>query len=182
MSEVWRDVPEWEGLYQVSDAGGVRSIDRRLPVVNRFGNIENRLHRGKVLKAGVSKNGYPIVMLTRPGPIKDCRYVHDLVTLTFLGPRKPGQEVCHKDGVRANVALSNLRYDTRSANALDRHKHGTMNQAHGEEHYFAKLTVADVKWIRAKEGSCSIRSMARDLGVSHSTVANVLNGTSWRHA
>ena len=180
MTEVWRDVPEWQGFYQVSDQGGVRSVDRRWPVVNRFGNVEMRLHRGKALKPGQVKNGYEMVSFTRPGGVREYRYVHDLVTLTFLGPRPDGMEVCHRNGIRTDNRLANLRYDTRSRNALDRHVHGTMNQARGEKHYYARLTEDAVREIRASRGlTCS--ELARRFGVHHSTAKNVLARRTWKH-
>lgn len=179
--EQWRDVPRWEGIYQVSDTGRVKSVDRRLPVVNRFGIIENRLHRGKELKPSLTKNGYFMVTLTRPGSERECRCVHQLVAEAFIGPRQEKQEVCHNNGVRTDNRVENLRYDTRSANALDRHAHGTMNQAKGEAHYYAKLSADTVRWIRKNAGHMSQRAMARHLGVTHKTVGSVLNGTQWRH-
>jgi hypothetical protein len=64
--------------------------------------------------------GYPQVSLALTGVgRREYRYVHDLVLLAFVGAKPAGLEVCHGDGVKTNNRLSNLRYDTRSANALD---------------------------------------------------------------
>ena len=177
----WRDVKGWEGAYQVSDAGDVRSVDRRFPVVNRFGNTENRLHRGKELRAGKAKNGYKMVSLTLPGRKRLCAYVHHLVAEAFLGPKPEGAEVCHNDGTRDNNEVGNLRYDSRSANALDRHAHGTMNQARGEQHYFAKLSERDVRCIRDNVACASVGDMASRFGVHRTTIGNVVQRKSWCH-
>lgn len=64
-----------------------------------------------------------MVSFTHPTKNKEYRYVHELVTLCFLGPRPPGLEVCHNDGTRTNNDAGNLRYDTRQANALEGHAH-----------------------------------------------------------
>lgn len=181
MQEEWRDIPGWTGYYQVSSTGKVRSLDRRCLVINRFGNEEWRLHRGVVLSSTPGPNGYVLVSFTRPGGERSCRTVHSLVAECWFGPCPSGLEVCHMDGARANNAIGNLRYGTRSSNALDRHRHGTMNPAHGEQHYFRKLTDADVRWIRTREGTLSHRAMAEVLGVTHGTVGLVLRGVSWKH-
>lgn len=165
--EQWREVVGWSGFYEVSDLGRVRAGT-------------TRLHRGQVLRPGVNKkSGYLTVTLTRPGADRYCAYVHDLVTAAFIGPKPAGEEVRHRDGVRANCAADNLHYGTRSSNALDRHEHGTMNQAHGEEHYFHKLTADDVRWIRANRGTMTQRAMGEKFGVAHSTIGLVQRDEAW---
>ncbi len=181
MTEEWRAVPGWSGFYEVSDAGNVRSLDRRWPVTNRFGNVENRQHRGKLLKLGVLKNGYQMVSLTRPGGVRRYAYVHNLVAEAFIGPKPLGEEVCHRDGVRTHNALRNLRYGTRSSNALDRHVHGTMNQARGVDHYHAKLDEDAVRRIRELAPGMSRRALGRMFGVRHRTVSDVVERRSWKH-
>lgn len=178
---MWRDVTGWAGEYQVSNQGCVRSVDREAQVFRSGVGYETRRHKGKVLKPSASKNGYLMVSLTRPGGCRAYAYVHRLVAEAFIGPCPEGFEVCHNNGARDDNRADNLRYDTRSKNALDRHKHGTMNQARGERHFFHKLTEDDVRWIRANEMNMSRRSMARALGVCHGTVNSVANGKHWRH-
>lgn len=181
MREEWRDVPGWVGYYQVSSEGRVRSLDRRCLVVNRFGNDEWRRHKGVVLKATIGPNGYATVSFTRPGGERIYRTVHSLVAECWFGPCLSGMEVCHRDGVRSNNAVGNLRHGTRSSNALDRHQHGTMNLAHGESHFFHKLTETDVRWVRANEGALTQRAMAEALGVTHGVVGAILRGQAWKH-
>lgn len=117
MSE-WRPIPGWEGLYEVSSMGQVRSLGR---VVT--GQTRSFFWPGRVLRL-VRKGPYLQVTLHRPG-MRVCRTVHSLVALAFIGPRPEGMQVCHGDGVGSNNALSNLRYDTASANEMDKVRHGT---------------------------------------------------------
>lgn len=180
-AEIWWPIPGWVDIYEASTEGRIRSVDRRLPIVNRFGDTENRLHRGKVLKASVAKNGYLVVTLTRPGGVRRYAYVHHLVTETFFGPAPEGCEICHENGDKRNCRLLNLRYDTRSNNALDRHRHGTMNLAYGEDHFFHKLTEDDVRWIRANRGVLSQRVMGEMFGVHHTTISGAMRGAQWKH-
>ena len=179
--EEWKAVPGWEGAYEVSSEGRVRSLDRTQKVINRFGNVEWRRQRGTVLRAGVAKNGYAVVSFTGPGRARECWTVHRLVMLAFVGPCPPGLEVCHDDGTRDNNRLSNLRYDTRSKNALDKHRHGTMIRKKGEDHFYHKLTEDDVRALREYGAPHGIRWTADWFGVSYSTIKSVLRRESWKH-
>lgn len=119
MIEEWRPIKSWEGYYEVSNAGSVRSLDRIIK--GRHGPTR---YRGRILRPGWG-SGYAVVSLVATGiGRKEQRYIHDLVLETFVGPKPLNQEVCHgESGCRINN-LDNLRYDTRSQNALDRHKFG----------------------------------------------------------
>src|SRR3546814_4878852 len=107
-----------------------------------------------------------MISMTAPERKRRCAYVHDLVTEAFIGPKPRGLEVCHNNGTRNDNRLVNLRYDTRSANAMDRHLHGTLPNIRGEECLSAKLTEEDVRWIR-RTGTSIDRKSTR-LNSSHS--------------
>lgn len=118
MTETWRPIPGYEGLYEASDHGRVRSLDRRVPHA-RAGTI---LCRGKVLAPAMHR-GRPHLTLARDGAHRQVG-VHTLVLEAFIGPRPEGMEGCHGDGDKLNNHLSNLRWDTTSANVLDQVQHG----------------------------------------------------------
>lgn len=75
---------------------------------------------GNPLRQSLARNGYLVVVIG-----SRCRTVHSLILETFRGPRPDGQESLHKNGVRTNNKLSNLRYGTRAENINDSIKHGT---------------------------------------------------------
>lgn len=117
-SENWRHVPTWEGFYEVSDIGRVRSVQRT--VIAGGQKPGARVFQSRVLRPTYT-TGYAVVQLvdTSQGR-REQRYVHDLVLSAFVGPKPDGLEVCHgRAGQHVNT-LMNLRYDTRSANAQDR--------------------------------------------------------------
>lgn len=123
MTEEWRDVPGWEGYYQVSDQGRVKSVAR---IINRSDGTVWPI-KERVLRS-TTKTGYHTVQLSRNGkPVRF--YVHRLVLLAFIGDAGPGFEVCHNDGQKDNNILSNLRWDTHSANGGDTVTHGQHPQA-----------------------------------------------------
>jgi len=178
MIEVWRAVPGWEGFYEVSDQGRVRSLDRTIIVRNCVGDLRPRRFRGRIMSIRPGKNGYLMAQFSAPNR-HEYRNVHALVAEVFLGPPPEGQEVRHKDGVRANCTLSNLHYGTRQENALDRFAHGTIRRPFGEAAASAKLTNNAVRAIRAS--GATQRALGLQYGVSHSTIGLVVNRRSWPH-
>lgn len=124
MTEEWRPVVGWEGVYEVSDGGRVRSLDRT--VVFRDGR--RAFYRGKTLKPRVDENGYHRYTLSLAKKRRQDR-AHTLVLVAFVGPRPDGLEGCHNDGNPGNNRLDNLRWGTRSSNAKDRVMHRTHNMA-----------------------------------------------------
>lgn len=136
MSETWKSVPGYEGEYEVSATGLVRSLDRQ--VVSRNGVVMNR--RGKELKASaVDSLGHRAVYLCRNGGVK-IKLVHRLVLEAFIGAPPNGLIGCHNNGIATDNRLENLRLDTPSANAQDCIRHGNHNFAsrthckHGHEY------------------------------------------------
>ena len=120
MSEEWRPVVTWEGSYEVSDQGRVRSLDH----IDSLG----RTWRGKVLKPTVRPDGRLTVTL-HLGNRRERFRVHRLVLESFVGPCPDGMECCHWDDNPANNHLENLRWDTRSANAFDNIRNGNHPEA-----------------------------------------------------
>lgn len=107
--ERWLPVVGWEGRYEVSDYGRVRS-------------------EGGLLRLNTRPDGRLQANLNRAG-VQRMVKVHRLVLEAFVGPCLPSTEGCHNDGNVANNHVSNLRWDTRSANNLDSVRHGTHHLA-----------------------------------------------------
>lgn len=173
--EKWLPVVGYEGAYEVSNLGGVRSLDRTVWQPNRGKNI--RL-KGRVLKPALNNHGYPFVQLCSGS--RDAQkqaYVHHLVAAAFIGPRPVGHEVCHRDNDPGNPAEINLRYDTHQGNHLDRIEHGTHTR--GEDNGGAKLTAAKVLEIRSKMGSTSYNQIAKLFGVSAALVGMIDRRERW---
>ncbi len=178
--ERWLPVPEWEGLYEVSDLGRVRSLDRMVA----HGRTMAQFRRGRVLApglgAGYRKNGH-----TRGGPYLSlclCRdgkrhrfNVHTLVARAFLGPLPTGHEVCHGPGGALDNRLANLSYGTHSKNSgEDRRRDGTV--------VAAKLTDKIVLECRDRAArGWPIVMLASEFGVAGRTMSSAINGRTWRH-
>lgn len=125
MTEQWLPVVGYEGLYEVSDLGRVRSVDR---VVMRRGGIPVR-RKGQVMTfTARAHHGDLKVTLSRGGKGKTW-LVHRLVLTAFRGPCPPSLECLHGNGNSADNRLVNLRWGTRSENQEDSVRHGTHNCA-----------------------------------------------------
>lgn len=120
MSE-WRPVPDWEGFYEVTAEGRIRSLSR---VVRSAYNSRTYKNGKELQPVAHPRFGYLTVGLSRDGQATR-RAVHSLVAETFIGPRPNGAEVCHIDGNPANNGLENLRYGTHAENEADKRRHGT---------------------------------------------------------
>lgn len=172
--ERWRPVVGYEGLYEVSDQGRVRSLDRVAFLQGRH----KRPSRGRVLKPGSNRRGYVHVGLHKDG--KRTTYtVHALVAQAFIGPRPEGMHVCHGPGGKADNSLANLRYGTPKENQADRHRDGTA--IYGDTHPMAKLTEDQARWILSMKGVMTGTAMAQQLNVTFSQVCKVLSGAAWGH-
>ena len=157
MTEVWKQVIDWEGFYEVSDHGNVRSVDRTTKGPMGFQNL-----RGRVLKAGVGVGGRLQVVFCKEG-ITYNQKVHRLILEAFVGPCPVGFEACHYDGNPANNKLYNLRWDTRLGNNLDRRRHRAagkpVRRSDGVE--FANATEASENTPGAHQSNISACCLGR---------------------
>lgn len=134
MTEEWRDIPGYEGRYQVSSLGRVKTLAR----ITTYKDGRNKEIKEKIHSAKPSGTGYPIVALTNDNGAKAVA-VHILVARAFLG-EKPfeGAEVRHLDHTRTNNAASNLAWGSRSENQRDRWRKARGSPDYS--HWSAKLT------------------------------------------
>lgn len=110
---VWKEIEGYEGHYEVSDEGHVRSI-KKDPPLN--------------LKLNLANTGYRVVTLWLEGKSK-THQVHRLVLETFIGPCPEGKRGLHWDDDKDNNNLSNLRWGTRSENAADSVRNGSHHES-----------------------------------------------------
>jgi hypothetical protein len=157
--EVWKPVVGYEGLYEVSNQGRVRS-----------------LRRGKVLSTTPNKHlGYVAYHLRRAGAVQSV-YAHSLVLETFVALRpSKDYQACHRNGDRADNRVENLRWGTRVENYEDARRHGTNSK--GRRHGSAKLTEQDVLAIRADPRLH--REIASAYGISRSRVSTIKSRKDW---
>lgn len=123
MEEIWKDIPGYEGWYQASNMGRIRSVDRLVRgVCHHTGKAFYRKAKGKILRpVRYCKCGHVSVVL---GHGAAGSPVHRLIMKTFAGEAPEGMEVLHKNGDPTDNRLENLRYGTRTENILDVYRQG----------------------------------------------------------
>lgn len=125
--EEWKAIPGWDGLYEASDEGRVRSLGCFVP---GYGGMKYR--KGRILARATKSNGYPAVSLARDG--KHFQFnVHRLIAWTFLGPQGEGLHVRHLNRMKVDCRALNLAYGTPLENEADKEIHGT--RPRGENHW-----------------------------------------------
>lgn len=177
MNEIWLPVPDYEGLYEVSNLGQIRSVGR--DVSNNRGGLRYMPYLVLTPHTNIKRGGYHTVTLSQDGHKKTV-YIHLVVLQVFVGPRpSPEMEGCHGDGNPANNRLDNLRWDTPVNNAADRILHGT--QVQGEASNLAVLTAEKVREIKRRAEDESITTIAKEFGISRQQVGRILRGEQWKH-
>lgn len=123
---MWRSVVGYEGLYEVSDQGEVRSLDRWARCGK--GGKGRRWVPGQIMTYVHTLNGGHKLIRLSDGRRSRPFLVHHLVLEAFVGPRPEGKEGLHWDDIPANNSLTNLRWGTRSENKYDSVRNGGHNQ------------------------------------------------------
>ena len=177
----WASVPGFEGYYEVSDTGRVRSLDRVIHKPYRSGKIIKALLEGRELQQ-VAANGqgsHRAVALSRDGVVTK-HLVHRLMLLAFIGPPPNDKsECCHYDGNDRNNRLSNLRWGSHADNAADSARHGLKK---GTRHHGAKLDNRKVRSIRLRYAAGEgMTALAEQYGVTHTTIGRVVRRSGWGH-
>ncbi|WP_426716516.1 NUMOD4 motif-containing HNH endonuclease [Corynebacterium auriscanis] len=145
-NEIWKPIVGYEGLYDVSNQGRVRSLDRTVPTVNGA----TRTVKGKILAQSNDHHGYLWVSL-KDGARRSRKSVHSLVMGAFFGKRPKGMDIAHMNDDPFDNRLVNLYYCTRSENMMDMVRNGghfRMQQnscANGHEFVDANLTNSKKK-------------------------------------
>lgn len=151
-TEQWKPIPGWEGYYEASDMGRVRSIRRTVKTTSG-----QRTFLGQILNPAASADLHFTVGLYRDGAGK-CMRVHRLVMAAFVGPCPDGMEVCHNNGNPADNRLVNLRYDTRSENMIDASIHGTHNNTRKRHcprgHVLVMPNLIRAPWVKRRARMC----------------------------
>ena len=163
MNESWKPVMGFEDLYEVSDKGRVRSLDRYVPTK---GNAL-RLCRGRILRAGMRRQGYLQVVLVRDRARKNA-LVHRLVATAFLPCNDPRRiHVNHIDHNRSNNEAANLEWVTPSENL----RHAIRHER------FGKLRRSEAKAIRIlRHAGMPARDIANRYGVTTRYVYQIMCG------
>lgn len=182
MDSSWVDIPGYEGLYQISINGQVRSVDR---VVNHSYDSGLRKLKGKLINQSANKKGYLSVILSKNG-ITKCFRTHRLVANIFIPNPLNLPEVNHIDEDKNNNSIQNLEwcdhiYNIRHGTGIKRSAEkriGVVNTC-GETHGFAKLNNKQVLEIFYSKEKLEFLSKKYNVGIS--CISEIRNKKAWKH-
>ena len=171
--EEFRDIEGYEGLYQVSNLGRVKSLKR---IVLR-GDKKNEL-KEKILK-GILVNNYYLRVDLYKNSCKKSFYLHRLLAIAFIENIQNKLYVNHKNGVKLDNRLVNLEWCTQEENI--KHANITGLIPRGVQGVDAKLTEEQVKYIKYNSEGINQPTLARMFGVNQSIIHCIRKNKTWKH-
>ena len=161
--EIWKDIPNYEGHYQASNLGRVKSF---------------KLGKERILKPRLDRHGYYHVVFSKSGKVKKNK-IHRIVMLAFVG--ESDLQVNHINGIKTDNRLENLEYCTPSENVRHAFDTGLMTDRKGENNNSAKLTRACVERIKYEHQGMLQKDIAKIYGIDQSLVSLIRSGKAWKH-
>jgi len=175
LGEIWKDVKDYEGWYQVSNKERVKSLQRTI----YYSSGAVRLQNSKLLTLRVA-NGYLGLTLRKMNKNRTAS-LHRLMAECFIDNPENKPEVNHIDGNKLNNKLDNLEWVTKSENAKHAWDNGLCVKKIGESNIFSTLKESDVLEIRRIGKSVKQKIIAEKYGVSASLISAILLKKRWKH-
>jgi predicted XRE-type DNA-binding protein len=177
-SEIWKDIKDFEGIYQVSNMGRVKSVGR---LVNSGKGVHSFTIKEKILAVDYSASYYRVT-LSKNGKIKRFS-VHRLVASTFISNPENKPQVNHKDGDKLNNKLDNLEWVTVSENNRHAIDTGLSIPVKGEDHGMCKLKESDILEIRRlyHETNLTQQQIGDMFGIDRKYATEIISGECWKH-
>lgn len=171
MEEIWKDVPGFEGYYQVSSMGRVKSVDRV--------KCDGVRMKGRIRKTHLDACGYELVQLRKDGAMKHFS-VHRLVALAFIPNPEGLPQVNHIDEVRNHNTVDNLEWCDHVYN----NNYGSKAFAsRGERNSQCKYSEQTIREVRnsfiPRDPNYGITPLAKKYGMSQAHLCSILKGRIW---
>lgn len=168
--EIWKDIPDYKGCYQVSNLGRIKSLERLI----KYRDGRKRRYPSVVIKDR-DKDGFARVVTLKKNNKGKTFTVNCLVMLGFIGKPPKGYEICHNDGDYQNNKLDNLRYDIRSENRIDNYRYGRKASK-------GKLFIDDVLEIRNryKNENITHKELSAIYGVNMSCIGKIIRKENFK--
>lgn len=160
--ENWKSIKGYEGLYEISDLGRIKSYKRK--------NV--------IILVQENNARYDLIYLCK-GKTKKRFLIHRLVAEAFIPNNENKLEVNHIDGKRKNNCAYNLEWCTRSENAIHSYANGLQKVVFGDESHYHKLTEKQVLEIRSIGKTMYQKDIAKMYNVDASNISNILSRKIW---
>lgn len=173
--EVWKSVKGYEWLYEVSNLGRVKGLEK----VRVIGNGGIRVYPETIFKSCRNTKGYCVVILRDYGYNKTFS-VHRLVAEHFIDNPNSLRQVNHKNGVKSDNRVENLEWCTYQENNAHAKRTGLL-RSEGELNYMSKLNSTQVLKIRSLKGIKSIKELSAEYSVTKESIYNIWKFGTWKH-
>jgi len=176
--EIWKDIKDFDGMYQVSSLGRFKS----LPRMKKCGKYGKFMHNGFIMKQNERK-GYLSILLYKSNDYKIKLPSHVLVAKYFIDNDTNKRTVNHINGNKMDNKMSNLEWLTDSEQQLHAVSIGLRKNTLGEKSNFSKLTEDAVLKIRElyKEGNITMKQISKIFDISENNIGCIVNRLTWKH-
>lgn len=179
MKEIWKDIKDYEGLYQVSNLGKIKSLER---IVEYDTPPYKHTVKEKLRSLSIKNNGYLFVSLYKDNKGKNF-HIHRLVAEAFIDNIKNKATVNHIDSDKTNNNVSNLEWATQSENNKHAYKVGARKPLAADKCTFTKTTEKQVLEMRKlyATGNYSYKELATLYNLSYDGVWAIIKRKRWKH-
>jgi hypothetical protein len=172
MLEEWKDIKGYEGIYQASNLGRIKSLDRIKQTKGRYGKMQIKI-KGVILKASANHDNYLEVVLSKNGKSKTKR-VNRIIAETFIENPNNYKQVNHINGVKTDNRVDNLEWCNCKDNIYHALKNNLMKPVKGEKHYKSKKVGKFDKNNNLLEEYDTINNAAKNNNICHTGIVNCL--------
>lgn len=165
-TELWKDIPDYEGLYKASDLGRIKSSPKHTYLFFR------------ILKQKIN-NDYLIVNLCKDKKVK-TKKVHRLIGLTFIPNPENKPHINHKKGIKKDNRANQIEWNTIKENNIHAYETGLKKPKKSKDCNFSKLTAAEIKEIKENKNNLNQRELGELYNVSQSNISYILNNKTWK--
>lgn len=170
--EEWKAIPGYEGSYEASTLGRIRSLDRLNYMKNRWGSINERKILGRVLKGDVCGSGYFKVTLCQDGKKNLSAMIHRLIAITFISNPEGKKQVNHINGIKTDNKAENLEWISNKENI--KHSRQVL-KSKGK-----RFTIDQViEIIKLSNSGMMTKTIAKKYKTERQTISAMLTGYSW---
>lgn len=179
--EEWKDCPEYEQVYQVSNLGRVKSKPVFVENDSLFGDEGGYVKHIKIKNQTINRYGYMTTKLCFKGKCRRLT-IHRLVAKAFIPNPNKYSQVNHIDGNKKNNSVTNLEWVSAAQNTKHAWDTGLITSEHmkGSKHHNSKVNEDIVKDIRSNK-TLTKKELAEKYDISISTVADILRRKTWTH-
>ncbi len=183
-NEIWKPIPNFEGYYEASNMGRIKSLDRTIEKPDKkTGKINYMTRRGKIFKIRFKHNRrYMTIRLSKNRHVLSTP-VHRIIAMTFIPNPNNKPQVNHINGIKTDNRVENLSWVNNSENVLHAIDSGLMKYAVGESHGSAVFTESDVLKIRELHASkkYNMVEIGRMFNTNNSRICEIVSRKTWKH-